>query len=46
MRHASLLTTLILCSGLAEPSISSSFSGEDWKKFIQEKILPSDAPKL
>ncbi|GAA6009007.1 DsbA family protein [Rhodotorula paludigena] len=40
------VTPTVFLDGLAEPSISSSFSGEDWKKFIQEKILPSDAPKL
>jgi hypothetical protein len=27
-------------SGIIEPSISSSFSKEDWNKFFEEKVLP------
>ncbi|GAA5827139.1 hypothetical protein JCM11251_001135 [Rhodosporidiobolus azoricus] len=35
------VTPTVFLDGLAEPSISSSFSGDDWKKFLEEKILPS-----
>ncbi|GAA6041605.1 hypothetical protein JCM8097_007764 [Rhodosporidiobolus ruineniae] len=34
------VTPTVALDGLVEPSISSSFTGEDWKKFLQEKILP------
>ncbi|GAA6002598.1 hypothetical protein JCM10207_007583 [Rhodosporidiobolus poonsookiae] len=34
------VTPTVALDGLVEPSISSSFSGEDWQKFLQEKILP------
>ncbi|BGP12331.1 hypothetical protein JCM10213_003863 [Rhodosporidiobolus nylandii] len=34
------VTPTVMLDGLVEPSISSSFSGEDWKKLLQEKILP------
>ncbi|GAA5855029.1 hypothetical protein JCM8547_002351 [Rhodosporidiobolus lusitaniae] len=35
------VTPTVMLDGLVEPSISSSFTGEDWKKFLQEKILPA-----
>ncbi|BGP36312.1 hypothetical protein JCM10450v2_000208 [Rhodotorula kratochvilovae] len=40
------VTPTVYLDGLAEPSISSSFSGDDWKKFVNEKILPAGAAKL
>ncbi|GAA5982223.1 hypothetical protein JCM11641_006231 [Rhodosporidiobolus odoratus] len=35
------VTPTVALDGLVEPSISSSFSGDDWKKFLEEKILPA-----
>ncbi|GAA6051918.1 hypothetical protein JCM3770_006575 [Rhodotorula araucariae] len=40
------VTPTVFLDGLAEPSISSSFSGDDWKKFVNEKVLPAGAAKL
>ncbi|TNY19852.1 hypothetical protein DMC30DRAFT_378401 [Rhodotorula diobovata] len=40
------VTPTVFLDGLAEPSISSSFSGDDWKHFVNDKVLPSGAAKL
>ncbi|KWU46773.1 hypothetical protein RHOSPDRAFT_31591 [Rhodotorula sp. JG-1b] len=34
------VTPTVTLDGLVEPSISSSFSGDDWRKFLEEKVLP------
>ncbi|CEQ38771.1 SPOSA6832_00230 [Sporobolomyces salmonicolor] len=34
------VTPTVFLDGLAEPSISSSFTREDWVKFLTEKVLP------
>ncbi|GAA5981490.1 hypothetical protein JCM10908_004126 [Rhodotorula pacifica] len=34
------VTPTVALDGLIEPSISSSFSGDDWRKFIEDKVLP------
>ncbi|GAA5907996.1 ABC transporter ATP-binding protein [Sporobolomyces salmoneus] len=34
------VTPTVFLDGLPEPSISSSFSNDDWTKFLEEKILP------
>ncbi|GAA5945518.1 hypothetical protein JCM3775_004186 [Rhodotorula graminis] len=40
------VTPTVFLDGLAEPSISSSFSGDDWRQFVNDKVLPAGAPKL
>ncbi|GAA5955208.1 hypothetical protein JCM8115_001882 [Rhodotorula mucilaginosa] len=37
------VTPTVALDGLVEPSISSSFSGDDWRKFLEEKVLPADS---
>ncbi|GAA5861381.1 hypothetical protein JCM3774_000230 [Rhodotorula dairenensis] len=37
------VTPTVALDGLVEPSISSSFSGDDWRKFIEDKVVPSGA---
>ncbi|BGP28451.1 hypothetical protein JCM10296v2_000184 [Rhodotorula toruloides] len=34
------VTPTVALDGIIEPSISSSFSKEDWNKFFEEKVLP------
>ncbi|GAA6059076.1 hypothetical protein JCM10212_002047 [Sporobolomyces blumeae] len=40
------VTPTVFLDGLADPSISSSFTADDWKKFVNEKVLPANAAKL
>ncbi|GAA5965495.1 hypothetical protein JCM3765_003306 [Sporobolomyces pararoseus] len=40
------VTPTVFLDGLPEPSISSSFSEDDWTKFLKEKVLPKGATTL
>lgn len=35
------VTPTVTLDGLVEPAISSSFSGDDWRKFLDEKVSPA-----